>query len=65
MEKRNPIVELLAGISALLITVITVRQLKVAKSAVYDTIKRYKELGNNTRPSQNWSTKNGAYSKEN
>ena len=42
-----------------------IRQVKVAKSAVYDTIKRYKELGNNTRPSQNWSTKNGAYSKEN
>ena len=63
MEKRNAIIELhLTGIPASLITCI--RQLKVAKSAVYDTIKTYKELENNTRPSQNWSTKNGAYFKE-
>ena len=57
MEKRNAIIELhLAGISPPLI--------KVAKSTVYDTIKRYKEQGNNKRPSENWSTKNGAYSEE-
>ena len=41
------------------------KTLKVAKSTVYDTIKRYKELGKNKRPPENWSTKNGAYSKEN
>ena len=43
MEKRKAIIEVcLAEISAPRI----IRQLKVAKSTVYDTIKRYKELGN-------------------
>ena len=52
MEKRNAVIELhLTGISAPLITVQD--NLKVAKLTVYDRIKRYKELGNNTRPSQN------------
>ena len=41
MEKRNAIIELhLAGISAPLI----IRQLKVAKLTVYDTIKNTKKL---------------------
>ena len=43
MEKRKAIIEVrLAEISAPRI----IRQLKVAKSTVYDTIKRNKELGN-------------------
>ena len=60
MEKKNAIIEWRkcnhrGNISP---SYYCIRQLKVAKSAVYDTNKRYKELGNNTRPSQNWSTKN-------